>query len=333
MRLNIVGNGFDLYHGLPCKYYYFGCFLAKNYYHFYEEMSKMYNFTYCKLVGYEEVETYVDDIFWKTFEERLGVLDPTWMEGSLMDDLGLENDDPVDIEMPEESNSERIKEKFCEWIRVTVDLTENYKTIKSKIGKEKLKLSKRDYYVNFNYTKTLEEIYKIPESHVFHIHGLCDDERGSNLIIGHGNDEAIRWLDERINEIKNETYYLAEQSERNRLNEYKCEQLILSDLRKNVESLIEDLRYELDYAKINVDEIYVWGLSCGEVDRPYIKFLQEKYPSAKWKFSYYTIEEIAAREKLVEKLGLENVEYFELNNPNAEEICQDLVLQNGIEEL
>ena len=96
----------------------------------------MYNFTYCKRVGYEEVETYVDKIFWRTFEERLGVLDPTWMEGSLIDDLGLENDDPVDIEMPEESNSERIKEKFSEWIRETVDLTENYKTIKSKIGKK-----------------------------------------------------------------------------------------------------------------------------------------------------------------------------------------------------
>lgn len=63
MRLNIIGNGFDLYHGLPCSYYYFGCFLAKNYYHFYEEMSKMYNFSCCRRVGYEEVETVVDNIF------------------------------------------------------------------------------------------------------------------------------------------------------------------------------------------------------------------------------------------------------------------------------
>lgn len=31
MRLNIIGNGFDLYHGLPSLYYYFGCFPAQNY--------------------------------------------------------------------------------------------------------------------------------------------------------------------------------------------------------------------------------------------------------------------------------------------------------------
>lgn len=29
MRLNVIGNGFGLYHGLPSLYYYFGCFLAK----------------------------------------------------------------------------------------------------------------------------------------------------------------------------------------------------------------------------------------------------------------------------------------------------------------
>lgn len=27
MNLNIIGNGFDLCHGLPSSYYYFGCYL------------------------------------------------------------------------------------------------------------------------------------------------------------------------------------------------------------------------------------------------------------------------------------------------------------------
>lgn len=63
MRLNIIGNGFDLYHGLPCSYYYFGCFLAKYYPDFYEEMAQMYNFSCYRGIGYEEVETVVDDFF------------------------------------------------------------------------------------------------------------------------------------------------------------------------------------------------------------------------------------------------------------------------------
>ena len=89
MRLNIIGNGFDLYHGLPCSYYYFACFLAKHYPSFYEEMSQMFGFSCYRSVGYEEVETVVDDIFWRIFEEKLGELDSTWVEGSLLDDLGL----------------------------------------------------------------------------------------------------------------------------------------------------------------------------------------------------------------------------------------------------
>lgn len=116
MRLNIIGNGFDLYHGFPCLYYYFGCFLVKHYLNFYEEMSQMFNFPCYRHVGYEEVEPFVDNIFWQTFEESLGELDSTWMEESLIDDLGLECDDPVDIEIPEVANAESIKKKF--WICV-----------------------------------------------------------------------------------------------------------------------------------------------------------------------------------------------------------------------
>lgn len=252
-----------------------------------------------------------------------------------MDDLGLENNDPVDIELPEENNSERIKEKFCEWIRGTVDTAKSYKIIKSKIGESKLNLSKEDYYINFNYTKTLEEVYRIPASRICYIHGQCnEDDRGSNLVIGHGNDDAITRLEEQITRIENETYYLAEQSERNRLNEYKCERFILRDLRKSVESLIDNLRVELDYAELDVEEIYVWGLSCGDVDKPYIEFLKGKYPNVKWKFSYYDMNEKSEREQYAEVLGLDKTEaeYFELKNPNLTQICQDIIIQNEIEE-
>lgn len=334
MRLNIIGNGFDLYHGLPCSYYYFGCFLAKHHHSFYEEMSQMFNFPCYKPVGYEEIEIFVDQIFWQTFEERLGELDSIWMEEKLLDDLGLECSDPVDIEIPEEANAEKIKEKFCDWISTTVNTYENYQIIKRKIKGEKVKFNMDDYFINFNYTQTLQEIYKIPDSRVYHIHGKCIMGEESNLVIGHGNYKAIQRLDEKIEEIESDTYYLQEQSVRNRLNEYKCERIILSELRKNVGSILFDLRTKLDTNAPNVEEIWIWGFSFGQVDKPYIKFLRERYPNAKWKISYYNIHEKNTRREFADEIGLseKEVEYFELNNPNDNNIRKQMVLYNDIEE-
>lgn len=334
MRLNIIGNGFDLYHGLPCSYYYFGCFLAKYYPDFYEEMAQMYNFSCYRGIGYEEVETVVDDFFWNTFEEKLGELDTTWMEESLEDDLGLECDAPIDIDIPEVANSEYIKEKFCEWIRKTVNTEENYKIIKKRI-KKRHKFDSEDFFINFNYTQTLQEVYKIPDSHVYHIHGQCTFEKEENsLIVGHGNTEIIKDLDEQIRKIERGMYYLADQSVRNRLNEYKCESSILKNLRKNVEELLMHLEDTLDNKKMDVEEIWVWGLSCGAVDRPYIDFFREKYPNIKWKFSYWNVDEKDVREAYATEIGLDKsqVDYFELNNPNSKNILRQLVAENDITE-
>lgn len=87
---------------------------------------------------------------------------------------------------------------------------------------------------------------------------LYGDEEECYLIVGHGNVDAIRDLEKRIGEIESETYYLADQGVGNRLNEYKCERSILRDLRKNVESLLHDLNFTLDYKRLDVEEIWVW---------------------------------------------------------------------------
>jgi len=65
MNLNPIGNGFDLYHGSPSSYYYFGCFLIERDLELYEELSAMYGFRKGKSTGYPSDDfTYgVEDIF------------------------------------------------------------------------------------------------------------------------------------------------------------------------------------------------------------------------------------------------------------------------------
>lgn len=333
MRLNLVGNGFDLYHGLPSSYYYFGCFLASNYPDFYYEMSQMYDFQCLKRVGHDDFDLVVSDIFWRTFEEHLGYLDFGWMEGRLIDDLGLECDDPVDIDIPETVNSQVIKEKFCEWICTTVNTKENFDIIKSHISSNKCHFRSNDYFVNFNYTQTLEEIYDIPQNRVIHIHGECElNEQWADLVVGHGNEEQIEYLDQIINEIEMDSGWLGYQSDRNRLNEYKCERTILKDLKKDTANLSHRLIRRLQNQNLQVDEIWVWGLSCGPVDEKYIESIHKEFPNATWKFSCYTVAEEIERARFAEKLGLQTTRCFLLNNPNSNALQNMIVKANNITE-
>lgn len=332
MRLNLVGNGFDLYHGLPCSYYYFACFLAEKYPDFYREMAEMYGFSWAAYSGINGrcVEPSVDNIFWKTFEERLGKLEPTWLENKLQDDLMLECPDPVLLEIPEEVNSEIIKKKFGEWIRTVVGNEENYKSIARRIRKARLPLKKDDFYVNFNYTEVLEKVYKIDDERVYHIHGKCGLDK--ELIVGHGNEDAISQLSDYISRKENGAWALGSQENMNRLEERRAELHILRDLLKDVKRVKESLDCELDNCDVNPEEIRVWGLSCGDVDKPYIEMLKNKYPGATWAFSYYDESERKRREAFAHSLGLNVSEYFELNNPGSGRIKKKLVEQNNITE-
>ena len=333
MRLNIIGNGFDLYHGLPSSYYYFGCFLASNYPEFYEEMSNMYGFPCYKRVGHDDFDVIVSNMFWRTFEEKLGYLNSGWMEGRLIDDLGLECNDPIDLDIPETINSRVIKERFCEWIGTTVNTRQNFDIIQSRISRNKLKFNDDDYFVNFNYTQTLEEVYDIPFDRIIHIHGECElDEQWGELIVGHGNDEDIQYIEEKINEMEQDGGYLGYQTQRNRLNEYKCEKAILEDLRKDVATLSSTLIRKLRQKILHVDEIWVWGLSCGPVDQDYIKVLNKEYPTAKWVFSCFLPKEREDRENLARTLGLTMKECFILNNPNSNAIQSEIVIANNLTE-
>ncbi len=332
--LFLIGNGFDLFHGLPSDYYYFGCYLIKHYPEFYSEMGRMYGFK--TMIGSHFLEEFDDaveyDLFWSKFEERLGQLDPLWLEESLIDDLDLEYpDDAVDIEIPEVTNADTIKKYFNEWVVSTLDTIKGLKIVADELGKNKLNLSNQSFYINFNYTSILEKIYGISNEKIFHIHGAADLEEGEELIVGHGNKNAIINFQKRIEEIEADTYYLSSQAERNRLNEYSAEKDILENLLKDTDALVDELRYMLRDKKI--DNIYVMGLSCGSVDIPYIECIRQLYPKAIWHFSYYDNKEKEARKKLVNQLLLnqDETDYYLFKNENANEIKEKIINKLSIQ--
>lgn len=116
-------------------------------------------------------------------------------------------------------------------------------------------------FLSFNYTETLEKIYGILPKNVCHIHGLRKQNHYSlnndynNLIIGHGN----------LNK-KNYDHINIEAAE--------VLEDIIEKLRKPTEAIIDNnLYFWQQIQNSNIDKVYSYGFSYGDVDLAYIRHI------------------------------------------------------------
>lgn len=333
MKLNIIGNGFDLYHGLPSKYQDFAKWLTENDEVLFRNLGEYYEMqTYeFEQEGYNhDITGYkIDDVFWSAFEERLGKIKPQAFEFQLLDDLSLENDDPVNIgwQINADEIATALKNKFAEWVFEKVDQDYNYSIIKRLIKSNKCHLSKNDLYLNFNYTHSLQKIYNIPDKNIIYPHGECTRKNGY-LIVGHGNKTDIVSLKAKIEKLKREYTYT--QAERNRIDEKECELSFLQALKKDVEFVINMTTKDLELKNASINEIWVYGFSFGDVDLPYIKMINDLYPSATWHISSYSNDEEnkkALEEKIKSYVKKDDIyiSFFDFNNTNCQAIRDAIV--------
>src|ERR1035441_4739874 len=173
--LYIVGNGFDLHHGLRSAYKHFGEFVKAN-------DSTLYGF----------IEDYfaVDTEFWSEFEARLADFDAATLIEHASNFLvpysaeewkdSFHHDYSFEIEQVVEGLSGRLKSNFAKWIRqlVTPDPT---------AIPDKLRLDTNATFLNFNYTPSLTGLYGIAPSQVIHIHGSVADP-DDDLILGRSEE-------------------------------------------------------------------------------------------------------------------------------------------------
>lgn len=330
MKLNVMGNGFDLYHGLPCSYYFFGCYLIKKDPEFFELLGNMYNLNNMRLVGpliAHDYEYTMEDILWKDFEHRLGEVNESFIVESYTDDLKLENSDPVELEMDEDQLAEILKSYFSQWVIDTLDKNDNYDIIRETIDSNSLlNLNSNDYYLLFNYTHTLQNLYEIQDERIFYIHGESNEDLDDEIIVGHGNNRIIEYLEAKICELEQKYDY--EQGSMNRIEENKCLLRYIEKLKKDVTFCRSRANSFYISIKDTVDTICVYGLSLGEVDLPYLKQLHDKWPKADWKFSFYSHEDQKHIDNVAtQKLGFNRSKYstFLLSNENYS-LIQDKII-------
>lgn len=258
--LHIIGNGFDLWHGLPTSY------------------DQFYQFAKDKL---DEMESFflIDITFgrpWSDFENNLGHFD--WKEFYDVHnhlDFAAEDFRPsyafgLEDDLTEQANTlvDTIKECFHDWI-AQIDVS---------LASRKMSFSGTDLFLTFNYTSTLQLVYGIDGENVLHIHGRSDTF--DDLIFGHGAMmEEEPELDE--NGDSNRTMF----SDAENAAKYP-----FYALQKQVNDII-DKNSIFFHSLDGISTISVIGHSLNDIDLPYLEEVARNTKGAKWLVYCYKPED------------------------------------------
>ncbi len=265
--LYVIGNGFDLHHGMKTRYADFGAFLKSD---------------HCEL--YRLLEDYfpMDDAddFWGHFEERLADFDAdTLVDNSehLIVPYGADDwsdayhhDYAFELDQVVEALSVQLLKAFAEWIR-RIGIP-----VPSALTVPPARIDQSARFINFNYTATLQRLYGVPESHVWHIHGAA--ERPTDpLVLGHGWRPAPKERRaDRLDPEREDTRVLEGAAILDRYFDktFKPTEQIIADNAARFAALAD------------VDDIRVLGHSLSGVDLPYLKQVAAHVrPGAAWRIS------------------------------------------------
>lgn len=296
-KLFIIGNGFDLAHNLPTKFNPDFMNFARRY--------EQDNF-------WDLYQTREDNI-WSDFENLLSYPDFNILEeifdGYTPDYLSDRENDRDGIICQVELNG-NLHDTLYEFANNAEECLSN---IQSNTFFDQI-LDSDGYYINFNYTHTLEDIYCIPSKQILHIHGEVGK---NNLKLGYpqGNFKPEKYLydvrakgrgpyaemetEDYINSI--EDYYVRTAYD-GLLN--KCKSFY-----KEIE--LDILKDFLDENRRIIEEIVIYGHSCA-IDFEYFRYLSIRYSNAYWKFYVKGTEQENKVNYIIKEYGISNSSIIEI---------------------
>lgn len=313
--LYVIGNGFDIHHGLDTQYRSFGLFLKKNYGDIYDKLIEYYGFSELKETPSNDEEEYL----WSEFEYNLSKLNKDTVfenhEHSLASPGSASFRDrdwhafSIDMELIVDALTEKLSKAFTEFI-----LNVEYPLLNPIL---KLHLSENAHFLTFNYTNTLERYYHINPDHITYIHekAVTPNDR---LVLGHGilpenfsesekepppnmdEEDLEQWFEDRNNEYD----YSFESGKEVLWNYFDKTHKKTKDVLDKHATFFENLS--------KVERINILGHSLADVDLPYLeKIICSVSKNAYFKVSYYSESSKNFLVNQLKKLGISD-ENFEL---------------------
>lgn len=323
MKIYYLGNGFDLFHKLPTRYFDFKIYFKNNFSGFYNKFIKMYGLGEMMFDHdgsyYKDSED--DEIIelWKDFENMLGRIDVDFIynkfdkiqqakdltqcefEGILdydqgwYEDIYIENMDLYDLYEP-------LQKAFISWI----DFVE--KTTFPSLPERQISpfypiLNKNSKFVVFNYTHTLQKLYHIEDNNIFYPHGEAGNKNNYPKF-GHG--DILPFKENKIIEMYDEdTTYVIDWIT-NYL--FKTEKDVQQYLFETTQFLKDNVMvFDNDKTIINI-----LGCSFNKIDVPYFVRVNEDFPKAKWNISFYDNDDKKRIKNFLKKYGIRNYNLYRL---------------------
>lgn len=291
-KLYIVGNGFDIYHGIPSRYSDF-----KNYLKFHDHLLL------------ENVEKYlpVEDN-WCNLELAFAYIDVDYLIEEALQFLqsysaeewsdSFHHDYQYELDKVVSDLSSNLKSYFCQWIN-QLELPAPESLINKVVG-----VNKSAIFLSFNYTQTLQHVYNVNDDNILHIHGKVGQDE-SEIVLGHSwNPEIIPDLNDIPNPEDMDTRIM------------EGNDIINSYFGKTFKPSAKIIESNIDFFSNlkGVTKIFVLGHSLSEVDLPYFEEIIKNVDiNSEWLITYYGDEELESHKNTIDELGVKNAIFCNLS--------------------
>jgi hypothetical protein len=282
--LYIIGNGFDIHHGIASRFSDFKKHLRVHDHSLYDLVERF-------LPVREN---------WSDLEEALAGIDVDEIvdyASMFLMSYGAEDwsdaghhDYQFEVEKIVEGLSSALKAAFSAWV-VNLQIPSP-----CQVGAP-LRINPMSAFLTFNYTDTLSAVYAIPDSHVLFIHGKAEDGP-DGLVLGHAwNPAEIPSLND-VPEPESMDTRVMEGNEI--INDYFGETF------KDTQTIIEANACFFHSLK-DITCIYVLGHSLSQVDKEYFISVINTIDLKKvhWVVSYYGGTELESHRTAMKELGVD----------------------------
>jgi len=269
--LYILGNGFDIYHGLKTRYADFHHYVSEHCNDVENTLENYFNFQVDDHYLWKNFEGDLCEFNYKSFFDDLNHLDVMDESFKLSQCFGLEDD----IIQQSEDLVKDIREAFSNWIE-SISYPD-----KDQLPFPLLQLKPGSLFINFNYTDTLEELYQIPKNNILYLHNNANDYSG-DLIFGHAEQEEKHPKDDELDADGNSNRTMFTDAEDAARTQFYAFQ-------KDTDAVLAE--HEDFFARLrDIDQVIVLGHSLGKVDWPYFQKVAAMAHGAVWMISYYPID-------------------------------------------
>ena len=297
INLIILGNGFDLAHNLPTKYSDFKSFCKDYDENLYDLIMnsipslKKHNWnnfedSLSQISPEEQIRKYIEPKIQQLVDKKAPDCEPDLNSDSCereiiqyVDTLGYDTKDVAEktVEMIA-TNLEKLwtslPSAISEWVRGVDDEDLNNCGVN-------FFFPTNSFFFTFNYSHTLEKVYKIPSNRIWHIHGAAGENK---CIIGAGINSRNMYKPNKAMPEYSEGYplknlaspylkdeYLGQQFDMDYANE-KIEipyDKIKTEIIKEISNNIKNIQSRCNFNKIR--NVYIIGHSLSDVDKAYFE--------------------------------------------------------------